>query len=316
MKHFKISATALNDKFKQSAHNRKLDVSTMASRHVAERVLDAIETYVPPFLVKGGLLWPQHVRPTADADIVCIRRISNREMQRAMSMAARDLAREGITILSLSREPKEISFEYGDPVDRWEIKAKVGNIQANTHLDCGYANGFDSRPKGVTIREIPSIMKDGPSFRFPMQPLATAAAERLLAVIMQPKSDTRVKYLADITNGPLWGDLDCADVADEIARTCRYRGIPMSVLAENPEGLRWTSMSHRSEEWDKHYAAGLTPIDTLENAWVDVNAIWKDVHAALRAKVAADCRRSDYRPTLVETLYSRSEGPEWKYRMF
>lgn len=314
MHHFTISAAALNDKFRQSARNQGHDVAKAASRHVAERVLDAIETFVPPFLVKGGLLWPQAVRPTADADIVCVRRISNREMQRALKLAARDLAREGITLKSVSREPREISLEYGEPVDRWEIVADCGSIRANTHLDVGYANGLDSRPKGVTVREIPSIIKDGPAFRFHMQPLATAAAERLLAILMQPSSDLHVKYLADVTNGNLWNGLECSDVAEELARTCRYRGIPMSVLAAEPEALCWTSMSHRSAAWDKHHAAGLTPIKGLGNAWIDVNAIWTDVHTELQPMIRRDCRRLDYTPTLVDRLLAPKE-PEWKYRM-
>jgi len=306
------AAISLGDRLKQAARNQGLDVNMCASRHVVERVIHHIEPFVPAFYVKGGLLFDQRLRQTADGDISTIRRVSNREMQRAFISVRPSLEAEGITISSLSREPKEISFEYGDPVDRWSFEAVCGTLRANSHLDVGSGNGLDAYPRDIRYGEVRSIMKSGQPFRARMQPLPAAAAEKLLAVVMQSPTDFRVKHLADVTNGDLWDGIDCGQVAYELARICRYRQIPLSLCPEHPEALRWKNLAVREEAWSKDRNAKPTGL-TLDQAWIDVNAVWTDVHAELRAEVLRDFRRPSYRPTIVDRFMAvGNSSPAYK----
>nr|WP_234892934.1 nucleotidyl transferase AbiEii/AbiGii toxin family protein [Sinorhizobium meliloti] len=315
MRRFTISAAALGDKLKQSARNHGLDVNKSASRHVAQAVVQELDLRTCPFVVAGGLTIDPRLRETADADLVAIRRISNREIQNAFKTFAPWLRNEGIEIKALSREPREIVVPYSNPVDRWRVTATAGNIRADFDLDVTWANGLYSRPtEPVVYREIPSIMKGVPSFRARMQPQATSAAQKLLAVLMQPRTDLRVKHLADVVNGYLWSDdLDCRTVAAEIARICTYRGIPMSVCEPHPNALRWTEMRRLEANWDADRNARRSGL-SLTQAWIDVNGLWANVHEELLRNVVRDVRSSDYSPQLLESIIAekRTIAPVYK----
>ncbi|ARQ56902.1 hypothetical protein Kim5_CH00794 [Rhizobium sp. Kim5] len=314
MRHFTISATALGDKLKQSARNHGLDVNKSASRHVAQAVVQELDLRTCPFVVAGGLTIDPRLRETADADLVAIRRISNREIQNAFKTFAPWLRNEGIEIKALSREPREIVVPYSNPIDRWRVTATAGNIRADFDLDVTWANGLYSRPtERVEYREIPSIMKGVPSFRARMQPQATSAAQKLLAVLMQPRTDLRVKHLADVVNGHLWSDdLDCRTVATEIARICTYRGIPMSVCEPHPAALRWTEIRRLEPTWDADRNAQRSGL-SLTQAWIDVSGLWHNIHEELLRNVVRDFRRPDYEPTIVDRIITapKAEVPAY-----
>ena len=261
----------------------------------------------------GGYLFPQHLRQTADADIKTVRRLSNREMQNAYKTLKLILALEGIELHEFSREPSIIALAYGEPVDRYYIKATCGTIRGNTNLDISSGNAPGSFPKNVAWRDIPSIIKGGPALRVRCQPLAAAAAEKLLAVLMQPTTDTRVKHFADIANSDLWEGIDCRQVAEELTRVCKNRGIPMSVCAERSPALAWTAVSAREAEWAKHMAAGKTEL-TFDQAHEDIVATWSEVHRELRAQVIRDYRNPSIQPTLADRITSRTFQYKYEYK--
>ena len=310
MKNYTAAAIALGDRTKQTARNLGLDVNSLASRHVVERIVSEINLRVP-VRVTGGLMFAQTLRETKDADLLTIRRISNREMQNAFKVLAPYLAHEGIVIHSLSPEPREMHVGLPNVVDRWKFEASCGTIRANSHLDITWCNGPQSTltlaaaPKWL---ERPSLIKGAKPFGAYAQPFSTVAAEKLLAVIMQPESDLRCKHLADIVHADLWPfDMDCRMVAHELRRTLSLRGIPMSVAAERPEGLRWPKIARLEADWNKNRNAQRTGL-TLDQAWIDVNAIWSDVHAELRNMVIEEVRRPDYKTRYFDRLIA-AEAP-------
>jgi hypothetical protein len=303
MAHFTISAEALRDKLKEASRAHGLDTTKTATRHAAQSVLMALRPHLCPYYVTGGLTFDPRLRETADADIVSIRRVSNREMQNAFKTVAPRLALQGIEILSLSREPHEMPLEYGDAVNRWRVQATTGGIRTNFDLDVGYANGPLARHTEPAVRRtVPSLVKGLPNFHAHMQPFSTSAAQKLLAVIMQPASDLRVKHLADLVHAELWpSELNCDVVAKEIARVCAQRGIPMSVCQEDPEALRWPILARLEPTWDQDRSAQRAG-KTLFQAWADVGIIWANVHEELRNQVIREVRRPDYRPSLVNRM--------------
>lgn len=278
MKHYSAAAISLGESFKQRTRNKGLDTNKAASRHVAERIVHYLTTVVTvPFEAKGGFLFGQDVRPTEDADLVFVRRLTNREVQIALNVIAPKLAAEGITIHAVSREPKVIELEYGDPVDRYEITADCGTIRGNTHLDLGSANGPNAFSKFGEWRELPSLAKNVAPLRVRCQPLAAAAAEKLLAVLTQSETDYRIKHIADVLHEPLWEGVDCRAVARELLRTCRHRGIDIDAL---PETIGFPAIKRFEGAWQKHQSAGKTDKSVAE-VYVSVEYLWQCVREEL-----------------------------------
>ncbi|MCR6502519.1 hypothetical protein MUO32_26175 [Shinella sp. CPCC 101442] len=305
MPHFNISAEALGHKIKDAARRHNLDTAKFASRYAAQRVLDKLDLYLTPFFITGGQTVDPRLRETADADIVALRRVSNREMHTAFKCLVRDVKSEGVEIIALSDTPREIAFTFGNPADRWQITAMAGGIRANFGLDVGWSNGWGSRPiEHIKAREIPSLMNGVPAFRAAMQPQSTSVAQKVLAVLMQPSTDFRVKHLADVVSPHIWSPRpDPRMIALEIHRICFDRGIPMSsVCPQYPESLRWSAMERLEKTWDSDANASRTGL-TLFQAWADINALWADVHHELERGIADDSRRSKnmrIRPRLSE----------------
>lgn len=305
MPHFTISAESLGHKIKDAARRHNLDTAKFASRYAAQRVLEKLDLYMTPFFVAGGQTVDPRLRETSDADIIALRRVTNREMHTAFKCLVRDVRHEGVEIVALSDTPREITFPYGNPVDRWQATATAGGIRSNFGLDVGWANGWGSRPlENIKFREIPSLMNGVPAFRAPMQPQSTSVAQKVLAVLMQPRSDLRVKHLADVVSPYIWSPtLDHRMIALEIHRICFDRGIPMTeVCQQYPESLRWSAMERLEKAWDRDVNASRTGL-TLFQAWSDVNTLWTDVHSELVNGVPNDKRRYNYmaaRPLRVE----------------
>ncbi|CAN7332669.1 nucleotidyl transferase AbiEii/AbiGii toxin family protein [Neorhizobium tomejilense] len=302
MRHHSAAAMALGDKLKATARNHNIDVNTYASRHVAERVVHYLGTALStPFMLTGGLNFAQDIRETRDADLVAVRRISNAEFQRALILMRPWLEAEGITLHAASATPKVIDLDGGKEVDRWKIEATAGTLRGNTQVDFGFSNGPDAFPDGIEWKEMPTLMKGGPVLRARCQPLAAAAAEKMLAIFLQPIGDYRVKHLADVVNSDLWDGVDCRAVAREIARTVRHRGIPAGVITCRPPELAWSSIVRREAAWTTHMEAGKTDL-TLDQAWIDVNGLWCDVYAELKKLPRSHFRRSTLAPTLVDRI--------------
>lgn len=319
MKNYSAAAISLGDRTKAAARQHGLDVNTFASSHVAERIASEMPTNVPYYL-KGGLLFPQNLRETADVDLVSIRRISNREMQNAFKVLAPYFEREGILIKSLSREPRELDVGLPNPVDRWKVEAVCGTIRANTSIDFTWANGRESvwanSPAPMRVIERPSLIKGARPLRVQVQGYADAAAERLLAVVMQPPSDLRCKYLADAVNGHLWPDeLNCAAVARSLRRTMLYRGIPLSTAAEFPESLKWANLKRLEADWTVSRNAQRSGL-RFDEAFVDLHALWANVHAELVKSANHDFRRSPSAPTLVDRAMASSKSSAPTYSPF
>jgi len=316
MRHHSAAAISLGDRLKQTARNHGLDVNTYASRHVADRVTHLLSTALSvPFVVGGGLLFAQNVRETADADLVSVRRVTNAEFHRAMILIRPALAAEGITLHAVSDTPRVIELDGGKETDRWTLTASAGTLRGNTRVDCSSANGPDAFPQDVAWKEIPSLMKGGAVTRIRCQPLAAAAAEKFLAVILQPGTDYRVKHLADLVNSDLWEGVDCQSVAREIARTCRHRRIPAGIVVERPPTLTWTAMAPRDRAWQKQIDAGKTDM-TFDQAWIDINGLWSDVHAELRLMPASEFHRPPFRPSLVERVMASTRPSAPTYNPF
>ena len=302
---FTATAAALGDRLKQNCRNQKLDVNKAASRYVAERILAhwPVGFGPAPIMVKGGLLFPQGMRPTEDADIVAVRHYTETEIRQGMQRIAAVLGNEGIEIKRLKIE--EIDVGHGDPVARIKIEAMCGTIRGNTHIDMTVGRGPFAFPQNVVRQELPSMIRNQPGLTPYVQPIEAAAAEKWIAVLQQPDTDYRVKHLADLLSFDAM-EIDIARVALEIMRVCRHRNIPLGVCAPSPAALSWSKMEPREQSWDKLRAERGFEM-TLPQAWIDINAYWSATHQALTKAVIEDFRRPTCETTLVDRIAARRQ---------
>jgi hypothetical protein len=289
---YEISAEALGHRIKSVCKARGMDAAKAASRYVADRIVAHWHAaFGPlPMMVKGGLLFDQAMRPTIDADIHTPRKFTEKEVHDGLRTLVPVLAREGIAIQRVDYA-ELVNVDLPDPVSRYQVIATAGGIRGGTYLDISVGTGPDAFPKRAFRTEIPSFLPRTPGTPMRAQPLEAAAADKLLAVIRQEPGDFRMKHAADLLSFDQMG-LDWDRVARELMRTCRYRGIDLSRLEAAPAGLSWSHLSQRSEAWDKLCIERNITEMTLDQAHIDLNGVFQETMARVRACVLADRRQT------------------------
>ncbi|CUW88512.1 MULTISPECIES: nucleotidyl transferase AbiEii/AbiGii toxin family protein [Rhizobium/Agrobacterium group] len=305
MQDFKALATALGDRLKANFKREKVDVNRAASRYVAERVLAHWQAVFgpAPFVVHGGLMFPQSMRPTEDGDIVVVRRFSEMEIENGFARMSALLRLEGIELRRFRIQ--QIDVGTGQPVTRIKIEAMCGTLRGNTHIDIAVAAGPHALPKGIAKVELPSMVRGEPGLVVHVQPLAAAAAEKWFAVLQQDTSDYRVKHAMDLLSFDEMG-VDPAAVAVEMIRIARHRGLSMSVCAPAPRNLEWSSFVLRAEAWFKTGAERGVTVDPL-SAREMLTSYWARTHQALTKAVIAEVRDREYQTTLVDRIAARQQ---------
>lgn len=313
MQDFKALAAAQGDRLKANFKRQNVDVNRSASRYVAERTLAYWESVFgpSPFIIHGGLMFPQSMRPTEDGDIIVIRRFSELELQNGFDRIATLLRLEGIEIKKIKIQ--EMDIGTGQPVTRVKIEAMCGTLRGNTHIDINVAVGPHALPKGVVKTELPSMVRGEPGLVANIQPLASSAAEKWFAVLTQETGDCRVKHACDLLSFDEMG-VDPAAVAVEMIRISRHRGIPMSMCSPSPKSLEWTAFMMRAEAWHKIGAERGIPVEPFA-AHEMLSDYWARTHQALTRAVIDDFRRPTGETTLVDRIATRRRQ-ETAYRPF
>jgi len=272
-------AESLDGRLKAAVRAYGLEINALAGRTLAEGILRHWHLGMgpSPIELKGGELFDQRARATSDADITAIRRYLPHEMHRGLLIIRALLQAEGMDIDYLSDLPQQIDVGHGDPVERWTIRGCVGGVRAHTQLDITLGRGPDAFSSAIEVTEIPSLISRLPPLTIACQPLEAAFAEKLLAVICQPPTDMRVKHLADVTDERLWDGVETDQVAAELDRVCRHRGIDPMVL---PNSLDVADYEHLRSNWSKFARPGMLPM-SFDDAIEVADDIWQDVQAAM-----------------------------------
>lgn len=294
---------SMDTRLKQAVRKHGLSIDKAAARLLGDAVLSTWHYGMgpAPIALKGGSLFPQTLRETDDVDILTIRRYSNLEVQNGFKVIAPLLEARGITLEFLSPEAQELDVGYGDPVTRYKVRGKVGGVRANSSLDLTPARGPHALPPVIIDSVFPSFVVGVDPLRIKTVPLVSVAAEKWLAVLTQSPTDYRVKHLSDLFMLADVAKLDLACVAQEIERVSRHRGIPLACCTPTPDALRWPSLALREQSWNKLPDARRYG-RTLFQAFVDINALWSDVHAQLCTKVGRDYRQPGYKPMHLDRL--------------
>lgn len=294
---------SMDARLKQAVRKHGLSIDKAAGRVLGDAVLSVWHYGMgpAPIVLKGGSLFPQPLRETDDVDILTIRRYSNLEVQNGFKVIARLLEARGISLQFLSPEAQEIDTGYGDPVVRYKFRGKIGGVRANSQVDMTLARGPHSLPPAILDSVLPSFIEDIDPLRVKTVPLETVAAEKWLAVLTQSPTDYRVKHLADLFLLADVANLDLAKVAGEMERVARHRGMTLACCTPNPDALRWPSLGLRERAWNKlsekrRYGRSMFQV------FIDINAMWNDLHAQLCAKIGKDFRSAGYEPMHVDRI--------------
>ncbi|MCZ7885379.1 nucleotidyl transferase AbiEii/AbiGii toxin family protein [Agrobacterium salinitolerans] len=294
---------SIDARLKKAVRKHGLSIDKAAGRVLGDAVLSVWHYGMgpAPIVLKGGSLFPQSMRETDDVDILTIRRYTNREIHNGFKIIAPLLEARGITLEFLSEEAQVLDVGYGDPVTRYKLRGKVGGVRANTHVDMTLARGPHALPPVVLASVLPSFVESVDPLRIKTVPLDTVAAEKWLAVLTQSPTDYRVKHLADLFLLDNVANLDHACIAEEIERVARHRGMTLACCTPTPDALRWPSLALREHSWNKLPDARRYG-RTLFQAFVDINALWSNVHAQLCTKVGRDYRQPGYDPMHLDRL--------------
>ncbi len=305
---------SIDRRLKTAVKKHGLNIDKAAARVLGDAVLSVWHYGMgpAPIVLKGGDLFPQTLRETDDVDILTIRRYTNREIHNGFKVIAPLLEARGITLEFLSEEAQELDVGYGDPVTRYKLRGKVGGVRANTHIDMTLARGPHALPPVIVDSVLPSFVDGVDPLRIKTVPLETAAAEKWLAVLTQSPTDYRVKHLSDLFLLDEVKLCDVAKVASEIERVARHRGMPLACSTPTPDALRWPSLALREQSWlklseNRRYGRSMFQV------FIDVNAMWSDLHAQLCAKVGKDFRSADCKPMHLDRLLAgRGYVPQLK----
>ncbi|UNK37713.1 nucleotidyl transferase AbiEii/AbiGii toxin family protein [Shinella sp. H4-D48] len=272
-------AESLDGRLKAAVRAHGLEINALAGRTLAEGILRHWHHGLgpSPIELKGGMLFDQRARPTSDADITAIRRYLPHETHRGLLIIRALLQAEGMDIDFLSDNAQPIDVGHGDPVERWVVRGSVGGVRARTQIDITIGRGSDAFSSATEVTEIPSFVPRVPALTIACQPIEAAYAEKILAVICQPTTDMRVKYLADVNDDRLWEGVEVGQVVAELDRVCRHRGIDPSAL---PETLDVTDYERLRSNWSKLSRPGMTPM-SFDEAIAAADDIWQDVQYSM-----------------------------------
>lgn len=251
MQDIRIIREALGSRLKAQSKNLCVDASKMASRYVCERILANFHNAFGPahFKVVGGLLFPQHVRPTADADIRVVRSYSHAELENGMRVVADLLRSEGIEFAKIDA-PRVLDTGEADTTIRLRFDATAGGIRANSHIDLTVVRGPYAFSERTRKTDLPALFRGAPQLTAYAQPLAAAAAEKWLACIAQRDTDMRLKFHLDLVQLVDLG-LKPEAVAKELLRVLVHRGQKLSALREQPRGLTRSFLDFRRHDWER-----------------------------------------------------------------
>ena len=302
---FKLVSEALGFRLHSIAKRDDVPVVRIAKRYVCERVIDFENwqaAFGPaPMMLKGGLLFADHVRPTDDADIQSVRHYSEDELLNGMRRMKDILLDGGIEIIDA--RVKYIDVGYGDPVSRLAFQAKVGGIRVSTQVDIssGHGHGPDAFPDAKDIERcsFPSFATKNhqfPGYTALAQPLESVLAEKWIALSQTRPDDNRMKHFADLLMLHKDFDVDLKKAGEEIVRVCRYRGLhSMDVTNGIRHHFRELNIMQRGPFWEAIRASRKIDVK-LFDAWVDLGLIWKsDFYPHVITAIGADFRRRNSR---------------------
>jgi len=163
-------------------------------------------------LIKGGYIYPQQMRETADIDLLYMREIEPWEIVRSFDEMRAEMASKGMQLVGYDEKPKVITTN-GQTVHRYNFRVIVGPTEIKNHLDLSWGGKYKF-PKHRSPKRYSSPFYAGQKpVLGHFQSLESQAADKLVA-ILNPKT-TRWKNFSDLVLLKTMG-LDQQIIASEV----------------------------------------------------------------------------------------------------
>lgn len=272
---------AMSRRVRDIAKAHGLDSRKALERFVAESMvwaLTQVQDSLP--MVKGGLLWQQTKRETADADVLFADRKNAAQLFGELGAAAAVLREHGFS-LTIS-ELKVVDMGGRGTCFRAPVRCTLGDTVVHTQLDVS----FGRLPEGAVETWYHGMFKGAP-FRCFRQPWGAAAADRLGAIWQHGAGNTRLKDYRDLYRMREQG-LDDRAIARGLVRYFDDRGMDRSQLLKVPDGLSFEYAIANKAPWlermvrvDPSLPADFGEVvDEIHHWWLQLRSVLVDMAAA------------------------------------
>ncbi|WP_164838017.1 nucleotidyl transferase AbiEii/AbiGii toxin family protein [Sinorhizobium meliloti] len=219
---------------------RIMDAGRALERATGEEVLRNILAEIKSeALIKGGYVYPQALRETADIDLLYMRAVEDWEFERAFTLMTPRLAEKGIALTKFDKQAKVIDTN-GQTVRRYHFEVMVGPSLVKNHVDVtwGPRQKFPKH-RQMKIHGTTFYAKQEPVFGY-FQSMESQAADKMMSVL-NPETN-RWKDFSDLSTLSRMS-LDEQVIAGELVwRLSAVKATPddiMAFLKEKPETLSY-----------------------------------------------------------------------------
>lgn len=195
-------ATSVRQRLLNLARKRDEDPNLVLARYAIERLLYrlSISPYSERFVLKGALLFAvwtgQMHRPTRDLDILGYGDNSEEALATIFQqLCMSDAPADGLQFDAEAIKVSEIreDQEYGG--HRVRVLVRLGNARIQLHVDIGIGDTVVPAPHSVAY---PVLLQGSPVPRLRVYPKETVIAEKLHAMTVLGKANSRMKDFYDL----------------------------------------------------------------------------------------------------------------------
>ena len=234
------------------ARQRGEDFNRLLNRYAIERFLYRLSRTpaADRFCLKGALLFElwfhAFYRPTADADFLGLGPKNAEALAGDLRAACRAESADGMRFDPDSIRIEEIREDARYGGLRAKLIGALGTARCPVLLDFGYG---DAVTPGMDESLFPVVLDDLPAPRLHIYPRATAAAEKLEAIVHLGMANTRLKDYFDLCALAREGQIEAPLLGQAVAATFRRRETP--IPTEMPLGLsdEFAGDSGKQKQW-------------------------------------------------------------------
>lgn len=234
---------------------RIMDAQRALTRATGEEVLRGILAGVKTEpLIKGGYVYPQQLRESADIDLLFMREIEPWEIVRSFDGMRSEMAAKGMRLVDYAEKPKVMTVN-GQVVHRYEFKVVVGPTQVKNHVDISWGGKYKFPRHRAPKRHGATFYAGQKPILGHFQSMESQAADKLVA-ILNPKT-TRWKDFSDLAllkSMKLDQQIIASEVIWKLSTTFGDPDQVMAALVENPESLRYDFVAAKAADFQKWMA--------------------------------------------------------------
>lgn len=231
------------------AKAEQTDFNSVLVRYALERFLYRLgqSAHADHFVLKGAMLfnlwYAMPHRPTRDVDLLGVGPSDLQSIAQAFREIVNVVAQDGIVFDAASLRVEEIRKNAGYAGARVIVSAELARARCKTQIDVGFGDAVTPGPVDAVY---PVLLADFAAPRLRTYPIYTVIAEKLHAMVLLGRTNSRLKDYLDLSVLLEREALAPATLATAIAATFTRRGTALPT--ELPIGLSDEFASDQSRQ--------------------------------------------------------------------